>query len=228
MYSSALARNNRLSCTVMHYNNGAGKFIMDKKDTTSKMIYVIPPEQAVFCTTGQFKNLDKGYVRHCGPTAITNLLLTLKNLEEGPEVGDITRETQEAVFRNVAGYGRRHLLYINRKILKYWGGTSDIMAGIYIRKMLDRSGFDTYRVFHRRLFTFMRAKRALQRGSVLFIELRHHKKYGNHDVLCYGAGKHNGENVLYIADGWSDQPVMMPVKDMCYGFIIEIADKRMD
>ncbi len=189
------------------------------------MIYAVPPERAVFCTTGQFKNLDRGYVQHCGPTAITNLLLTLKNLEREPEAGDVTREAQEAVFRKVAGYGRRHLLYINRKILKYWGGTSDITAGIYIRKMLERSGFGARKVFHRRLFTFMRAKRALQRGSILFIELRHHKKYGNHDVLCYGAGKYNGENVLCIADGRSRQPVMMPVKDMCYGFIIEITNK---
>ena len=30
-----------------------------------------------YCTTGEFAGLGRGYQKHCGPTAVTNLLLTL-------------------------------------------------------------------------------------------------------------------------------------------------------
>ena len=35
-------------------------------------------------TTGQFAKLDRKYRRHCGPTAITNLLYTLAQREGRP------------------------------------------------------------------------------------------------------------------------------------------------
>ena len=36
--------------------------------------------QFSFRTTGEFAGLGGGYAKHCGPTAITNLILTLRTL----------------------------------------------------------------------------------------------------------------------------------------------------
>ena len=47
-------------------------------------------------TTGQFARLDKSYRKHCGPTAILNLVFTLAGKE-----GKAVTDQPEDVFRNI-------------------------------------------------------------------------------------------------------------------------------
>ena len=58
-------------------------------------------QAASWCTTAQFAKTQKGFRRHCGPTAITNLLLALQN-RSGYLGGQ--REPEE-IFRQVAAIG---------------------------------------------------------------------------------------------------------------------------
>ena len=92
-------------------------------------------------TTGQFARLDKSYRRHCGPTAVTNLLFMLARLEGRP----ITEKPEE-VFQKVAGIGGKRLLYWNTDLLKWFGGTSDLLAPLFIRSCLRQYGLTSYRV----------------------------------------------------------------------------------
>ena len=110
---------------------------------------------ASYCTTGQFARLDEGYVRHCGPTAITNLLLTLdrrygylqktagpdnaqigqRDAQPGQDSPDTRAELSKAdVFRTVCRIGRKILAYWNSDVLRHFGGTYDWMTGRYIRE----------------------------------------------------------------------------------------------
>ena len=80
-----------------------------------------------YCTTRQFAKRDRDYVKHCGPTAITNLVLALS--------GDPALEPAR-VFDQVAAIGRRLGVYWNMRATKHFGGTSDALAGLYIRQAL--------------------------------------------------------------------------------------------
>ena len=68
-----------------------------------------------YCTTRQFAKRDRDYVKHCGPTAITNLVLALS--------GDPALEPAR-VFDQVAAIGRRLGVYWNMRATKHFGGTS--------------------------------------------------------------------------------------------------------
>lgn len=59
------------------------------------------PVQESYCTTAQFAKRDRAYHKHCGPTAITNLVLTLR-----PE---LAKEALR-VFDEVAALGRSRWL----------------------------------------------------------------------------------------------------------------------
>ena len=64
-------------------------------------------DEVVSCTTGRFEKLGKGYVRHCGPTAITNLILTLNHRGQYFEMqkpGDRGRESAGAEKNAAAGH----------------------------------------------------------------------------------------------------------------------------
>lgn len=82
-----------------------------------------------YCTTGQFAKRDRTYHKHCGPTAITNLVLTLR-----PDLANAPAQ----VFDEVAALGRRLLAYWNIGAGKWLGGTSDGLAGLYLRQALNR------------------------------------------------------------------------------------------
>lgn len=94
---------------------------------------------ASYCTTGQFARLDGGYVRHCGPTALTNLLLTVNRrygyLRTPADESVPAAEPAPAdVFRTVCRIGRNILAYWNTDFLRHFGGTYDWLTGRYIRE----------------------------------------------------------------------------------------------
>ena len=177
-----------------------------------------------YLTTAQFQNLGKkGFQRHCGPTAITNLIETLS-----PEKASVNRGPHPAAakrFMKVAALGRKHLMYINASVLGIYGGTLDMVTPAYIRRCLHMFGMDRIRVGRRHFLTSKRLRQALKRGSIVYLELRHHPKYGNHHVICYGFEKNREKKTfLYrIADGWQSAPVLLTGKELHFGYMIEIS-----
>lgn len=153
-----------------------------------------------YCTTRQFAKRDRDYVKHCGPTAITNLVLTLS--------GDPALEPAR-VFDQVAAIGRRLGVYWNMRATKHFGGTSDALAGLYIRQALAHFGVAA-RVRFGGPATAARVRQALAEGSIVYLEMHLHPKYHNHHLLIYGADRQG----LRVADGWQQEPVYLSDRDL--------------
>ena len=190
---------------------------------------VIPWEPYLHvCVTSQFTSLGKGYERHCGPVAITNLILALQNwfsetdrgsLErvKANNTGNINRGNSdfnpkqqdsgqslqpEAVFLRVSGIGEKMLIYHNMDLFHHFGGTSDALTGLYIRTCLKKYDLDCsvlpYIPFRRGLFM-----ERVKQNRILYLKLRYHPCYGNHHVICCGAveveSEDRQEHALYLA-----------------------------
>lgn len=168
-----------------------------------------------YLTVGRFRGLGKGYDRCCGPTAITNLIMTLQDEEPDPE----------EVFQSVAKAGTRRGIYMNMDLFKRFGGTSNLLTEPYIKLCLKQHGVKADLRYLGRL-TEERLERALRRGSYLYLELMFHPKYGNHHVLCYGARPVKDGWLLRIADGWSSKPVEMTVEDLKRTYAIEVIHEQ--
>ena len=165
----------------------------------------VRPLREAYHSTAEFS----GYVRHCGPTAVTNLLLSL--LPDPPPAKEL--------FRRVAELGRRKLVYVNRELPLGLGGTSDALTGAYLRAALHQCGVSGVQIGLRRPLTERFARTALGRGSLLYIQLRRHKTYGSHHILCYGL---EPDGRLRLADGWAAAPVRLRVKDLGLAFCLEL------
>ena len=148
-------------------------------------------------TTGQFARLDKSYRKHCGPTAVLNLVFTLADMQ-----GLSLAEKPEDVFRNIAGIGRRRLIYLNTDFMKLFGGTSDFLAPFLIRAALRAYGINGYKVRGPFPATERRIRKELDNGAILYLEVHRHPVYGNHHMLCYGYQIRDGKLMLRVADGW--------------------------
>ena len=172
-------------------------------------------------TTGEFSRLGRGYRRHCGPTAITNLLLTLRRQ------GETQLQDPAAVFRSVASLGTHRLCYGNFDLLGHWGGTSDLLSPLYLRSCLRRFGFPRLKIGPRRRLNAKRLEAAVNSGAVLYLQLRRHPRYGNHHLLCYGAQRdgETGEWRLRVADGWTAAPVELPLRELRRCWCIPIEKK---
>ncbi len=176
-------------------------------------------------TTGQFGSLDRVYRRHCGPTAMTNLVLTLRGRR-----GETQLPAPAELFRGIARLGRRRVFYFNVDLFGRWGGTSDLLSGAYLRAVLRRYGLGGARVHPRARLTEKRLGEALARGSVLYVQLRRHPRYGDHHLLCYGeqtrVSEGKRETLLRLADGWADKPVYLPLKGLKRAHFIEIEPEK--
>ena len=164
-----------------------------------------------YLTVGRFRKLGKGYARCCGPTAITNLIMSLQDEKESPE----------DIFLSVARTGIRRGIYMNMNLFKRFGGTSNVLTEPYIKRCLKQHGVQAELHYLGRL-TEERLQRALRRGSYLYLELLFHPKYGNHHVLCYGARPAKDGWLLRIADGWTQRPVEMSIEDLGRAYAIEV------
>ena len=166
-------------------------------------------KDAAYHTTGEFAALENGFVRHCGPTAITNIIgsfanrgrLSLKDSERGKEV-----------FRKVASIGRSKKFYWNTDVLRLYGGTFNMAAAAYIRAALKAYGVTKVRIRGPFPLTETLAKRSLKKGKLLYLELMFHPTYGNHHVICYGfrelKARDGSRRCTYLlcADGWNASP----------------------
>lgn len=180
----------------------------------SARVYADPWEKyESFCTTGQFTRIgNETYYRHCGPTAVTNLILTLWRAEKdskegrredtfvrkdgipaarskktsGELAGNLTDEDIRGIFQEVAKTGQRMLIYYNTNLFGKIGGTSDFLMRPYLLRCFRKFGLNA-RVGKRYLMNEENVREALGRGSILYVELHHHPKYKNHHVICYSA-----------------------------------------
>lgn len=154
-----------------------------------------------YCTTGQFAKRDRTYHKHCGPTAITNLVLTLR-----PDLANAPAQ----VFDEVAALGRRLLAYWNVGAGKWLGGTSDGLAGLYLRQVLNHFDCGNVKVRFGGPATEDRVRAALARGNIVYLEMHFHPKYRNHHLLLYGYGWQGFRS----ADGWRKEPVYLSARDL--------------
>lgn len=181
-----------------------------------------------FCTTGEFADAEKkGYRRHCGPTAVTNVILTLAaaGMGESSQV-----KSAPEVFTTVAGIGRRHGIYWNMDLLRHFGGTQDLRCGEYLRASLHHYGMRAGVIFHQPLGA-ADFYSAIRRGSLLYLELRHHPVYGDHHLVCSGMAevvstaekrKLLRKRYLIVADGWSRAPAFLDLSEIGFCHFFEI------
>lgn len=187
---------------------------------------------ATYATTGQFGALDKGYVRHCGPTAIANLLMTFENrypLFPGK------RMLPKKIFRRIALLGRERHYYFNMDRLKILGGTFNAAAPAYIRRAAALYQREDLAVGFARPSLSVFLKRALDGDAVIYLETILHKKYGNHHLLLYGyrereeagsASKKRKITEFLAADGWSDIPVWLGANSIRTGFFHPVKKRQ--
>ena len=183
-----------------------------------------------FRCTRDFEGMDGGYRRHCGPTAMVNLLETLENRDRS---GDRSvRKAPQAAFRQIAAIGLKKHYYINADLLGgLFGGTFNPVLRTYLRASLAR--------FHRAGVRVMRAKPAWRRfladaadrGSLLYLVLVFHPLYGNHHVIGYGTTlleAPDGTRKLYVrvADGWNAAPHYLAADDLRFCQFLEITPDR--
>ena len=152
---------------------------------------------------------------------MTNLLFTLARME-----GRTLTEKPEEVFRKVAGIGGRRLLYVNTDLFKRFGGTSDLLAPLYIGICLRRYGLDGYRIRGPFPATARRICTELDRGAILYMEVHRHPVYGNHHMLCYGYQIRDGKLFLRMADGWVGRVHDLPAGEERFALCTVISRRK--
>ena len=172
-------------------------------------------------TTGQFAKIDRSYRRHCGPTAVTNLLFTLARMEGHP-----LSDTPEEVFRQVAGIGGRRRLYVNTDLFKRFGGTSDLLAPLFIGICLRKYGISGFKVRGPFPATVKRVCTELDKGAILYMEVHRHPVYGNHHMLCYGYQVRDGKLMLRMADGWVGRVHDLPAGEELFALCTVISRRK--
>lgn len=191
------------------------------------------------CTTGQFMDLRGGYIRHCGPTAAVNVIRTLEKTTP-------SGQTAAQLFLLCADIGKQMHIYWNREILGQFGGTSNFLTPMYLRRCLRAAGLEEKTVvrFHPWI-TPDAVEEALEAGSIVYLQVYRHPKYKNHHMLCYacrtaedsGKGKGGASEdrergregsdrkpvrQFMLADGWSPYPVWVDESGLGHGHFLTI------
>lgn len=181
-----------------------------------------------YTTTDMFAGLGRGYKRHCGPVSVTNAILTLS--AAGGDSRKWQQEHVQEVFTTAARIGQRHGIYWNMDFLHHFGGTQDLRCGEYLRAVMYHYGIRAHVIFHQPISAGSFTD-ALRRGSLLYIELRHHPVYGDHHVICCGMTevvstarnrKPLRRQYLIIADGWSGEPAYLDTAGIGFCHFFEI------
>ncbi len=162
-----------------------------------------------FHSTGEFGR--DYYKNHCGPTALTNLVVTALQKQTGRQLPD---DEVRNIFEKIASAGRRRLIY-NRRY-----GTTDLFIWFYARsvfKMMNVSSL--LRPVTRHTISGKNARRILAKGSYLYMELFGHPKYGWHQMVIYDV---DAEGRFITADGFSPSPVLLDDSSIGRGLFLEI------
>lgn len=183
-------------------------------------------ENASTCTTSDFRDLGKGYVRHCGPTAAANIIQSLYAKYE-PDY----RPEPDWTFLTCAKTGERSLLYGNMDLFGRYGGTSDLLAPLYLTLCM-RACCAPGKVVGWKPLCEKFVREALGRGSLLYMEVRRHPKYHDHHFVCYGARElrdTSGRKIAFFlmcADGWSHSITPVALSSIKFGTFYEIQKDR--
>ena len=138
--------------------------------------------------------------------------------------GNRDRTDPENLFLMCAEIGRRTRIYWNTKILGRFGGTSNPLTGIYLRRCLRASGDASLKArirFHVRI-TPDAVEEALRSGAIVYLQVYGHPKYKNHHMLCYGFRYKGGRREFLLADGWSPGPAWVGDKEIGHGHYLTI------
>ena len=154
-------------------------------------------------SAGFFKN-------HCGPTAITNLIISALQAERGEAVPD--REC-ESIFETVAGLGMKRLFY------NFRFGTTDLLLPFFVRAAFRLFGVKLLRTGRRHFISPKKIRRSLSKGSFAYMEVFSHPDYGWHQWLIYDTA---GDEGFLAADGRTSGPVIIKEKDLGKGLFLEI------
>lgn len=162
-----------------------------------------------FHSTAEF---GRGYYKnHCGPTALTNLVVTALQKQRGCE---LPIDEVKDIFEEIATSGRRRLIY-NRRY-----GTTDVFIWFYAKSVFKKMKVSSIlRPMTRHTISGKNARRILERGSFLLMELFGHPKYGWHQMLIYDV---DGEGRFIAADGFSSSPVLLDDSSIGRGLFLEI------
>ena len=162
-----------------------------------------------FHSTAEF---GRGYYKnHCGPTALTNLVVTALQKQRGKE---LPPEEIKDIFEQTAASGRRRLIY-NRRY-----GTTDVFIWFYAKSVFKKMNVSS--ILHpatRHTISGKNARKILARGSYLLIELFGHPKYGWHQMVIYDI---DDKGRFVTADGFSSSPVFLDDKSIGRGLFLEI------
>ena len=173
--------------------------------------------EMTFHTTRDFDRTDRVYHKHCGPTAITNLLCTIAR-RRGVE--KILQTPVQEVFRRVAAIGRHRATYWNIREEIPLGGTSYLLLWAYVQACLRHYGVDRYQLSGRLAATPQDLAREIRRGSLPVLFLYHHRYYGSHLVVACGVaevavpGHHAPRLYFKVADGWVNRPRYIAAEDL--------------
>ncbi|MBR0093523.1 MAG: hypothetical protein IJP92_17690 [Lachnospiraceae bacterium] len=185
-------------------------------------------KDASFRTTGQFGRLDGGYVKHCAPTAMVNVLLSFEH--RAPSRPG-RRIIPAQAFRRIVSYGLRRHYYFNSDRFRFFGGTLNLISKVYLRAAFALYGRQDFRTgLFTPAFSFF-LRRALKHGAILYLILVRHPSYGNHHAVAYGYRMKTDEKgkrrmMLVTADGWSETPQEMAVKDLKLSYFFPVYPGR--
>lgn len=162
---------------------------------------------ATFHTTGEFaRTEERAYHQHCGPTALTNVICTIRR-RRGMEPLD-----PAGVFARAAAIGRHRLTYWNIDEKLHMGGTSYLLLRPYVAACLRSFGIADTHLTWRVQAKPEQMARELERGRLLVLAMTHHGCYGSHLVMACGtvrvavAGQAAPRLYLLLSDGWSSRP----------------------
>ena len=159
-------------------------------------------------TTGEFANLGNGFYRHCGPTAITNMLINFGNRFG---VSSIYNEDADDIFLTVADIGIDEWWYINNSN-PIIGGTSNTFADGYILACFSAYNVLGIDVNGRYNINYTNIKTSLSNDRLVYVLIDGHEYYGDHHVLCYAYTRlvssttGNYYSYIKVADGWFSSP----------------------
>ncbi|MBQ7584315.1 MAG: hypothetical protein IJT24_06860 [Lachnospiraceae bacterium] len=162
-----------------------------------------------FHSTAEF---GRGYYKnHCGPTALTNLIITARQKQQGRI---LPPDEVRGIFEEVASCGRRRLIY-NRRY-----GTTDLFLWFYAKSVFKKMEVSSIlRPGTRHTISGRNARRVLDKGSYLLMELFGHPEYGWHQMVIYDTDE---EGRFITADGISPSPVLLDDATIGRGLFLEI------
>ncbi len=131
-------------------------------------------------TCSDFENLGSGFVNHCGPTAITNMLLMYGMRFS---VANLAVSNRNSIFLNVASIGTSHFYYVNTNFLGL-GGTYGAFANSYICDCFSDYGISvtcTTRFY----VNYTTVERSLRTDHLLYLTLSGHEYYQDHHLIGY-------------------------------------------